>query len=339
MVVTDRKNMEYMLGFITKICDECGGRIACSDEEHKASQIIKEECEKFADEVKYDPFKTAFHAYPRGFIRTALGLCTIAMGLFPTILHFASFFLALLALLVVVFELMVMLEFIDPFYKKGTSYNAFGRIKPQKETKMLLVFGGHTDSAYHVPLAEKYGQDILKYLLSAVGAIVFAIGVGLLKFIFAFAVPNAGYMNLGSLWGFFRWTIFDYILFLPMIVWYPFVIWVVTHYVSNKPVLGANDNLSAVAAAMAIGHWAKKNRPKHVEVWAGSFGAEECGQRGSKAFVKKYGLEEKILNNSHTVVLESVSGLGYGLLSSESMYLSWPSLKPVIHSKETVDKM
>jgi hypothetical protein len=40
-----------------------------------------------------------------------------------------------------------------------------------------------------------------------------------------------------------------------------------------------------------------------VEVWVGSQGSEEVGDKGAKAFVEKYG-EIGILDNSYTVVLE-----------------------------------
>jgi hypothetical protein len=46
-----------------------------------------------------------------------------------------------------------------------------------------------------------------------------------------------------------------------------------------------------------------QNRLKHTEVWVGSQGSEEVGDRGAAAFVKKYG-PLGIFDNSYIVVLE-----------------------------------
>jgi len=131
-----------------------------------------------------------------------------------------------------------------------------------------------------------------------------------------------------------RITIIDFIFFIPFIVWFPFFLYVAINFVGNTLVPGANDNLSGVAIALAIGKYLAdaEHRPENVEVWIGSFGAEEVGQRGSKAFVEEYG-KRGILDNSLTIVLESVGGgEGMGILSAEKMYFAW-------HSKEVYEPL
>ena len=99
------------------------------------------------------------------------------------------------------------------------------------------------------------------------------------------------------------WTIIDLVYFLSFIVIYPFFIWILKGFLGKTVVLGANDNLSATAVALAIGKYLSQNRPKNVEVWVGSQGSEEVGDKGAGAFVKKYGVLGK-LDDSFTVVLE-----------------------------------
>jgi len=84
---------------------------------------------------------------------------------------------------------------------------------------------------------------------------------------------------------------------------YPFFILLLKGFLGKTAVLGANDNLSASAVAVAIGKYLSENRPKSVEIWIGSQGSEEVGDKGAKAFVEKYG-KMGILDNSYAVVLE-----------------------------------
>jgi len=98
-------------------------------------------------------------------------------------------------------------------------------------------------------------------------------------------------------------TVLDVIYFLPLLIIYPLFILLLKGFLGKTVVLGANDNLSATAVAVAIGKHLSENRPKNVEVWIGSQGSEEVGDKGAKAFVEKYG-KKGILDNSYTVVLE-----------------------------------
>ncbi|MHA1682486.1 MAG: M28 family metallopeptidase [Promethearchaeota archaeon] len=332
MVVTDKKYRNYIIDFVTKICDECGTRIPTSEGEHKASDMIRAECETFADEVIFDEFRTAYNAYPQGLVRVASGFFLLGYLLLSTVVYYLVIATFFMAMVVIVLELMVMFEFIDPLYKKGTSHNVFGKIKPTGEPKFLLIFGGHTDSAYEIPAGVKYGVKMQYILYGAIGIAIISVIFAILKI---FIHPA------GIRWFIFNWTILDTIFYIPfLLVGLPFSIWAMYNFTTRKnKTLGANDNMAAVAASLALGHHLKEHRPKNVEVWVGSFGSEEAGQRGSKAFVQKYGIEQKLLDNSYTVVLESINGLGLAVLSAEKMYLMWPSLKPVYHSRELVDKL
>ena len=104
-------------------------------------------------------------------------------------------------------------------------------------------------------------------------------------------------------WGVVSITVLDLIYFIPLLMIYPFFILLLKGFLGKTVVLGANDNLSASAVAVAIGKYLSENRPKNVEVWIGSQGSEEVGDKGAKAFVEKYG-KLGVLDNSYAVVLE-----------------------------------
>nr|MDO8086442.1 M28 family peptidase [Candidatus Sigynarchaeum springense] len=337
MVETPTDLRKYMYNFIEKICNECGPRRPASEAERKGQDIIKAECETFADEVKVDEFTTAYNAYPGGLVRVAVVLMFISFGICLLDKYWYTIMFAFigLALWTVVAELLIMLEFLDPFYKKDVSRNVFGVIKPQGETRLRIIFGGHSDSAYEIPFARKYGARIITLMMLAIAYGVVALVLQVLKLVLDLAaVPMAIWSSLGI----FRITVIDLIFLLSCTVGVPYILWILKNAASrSKIVLGANDNLSGVAAAMALGKYVKEHRPKHVEVWTGAFGCEEAGQRGSKRFVSKYG-PLGLLDNSYTVVLESISGIGFGILAAEKMYLTWPQMRPVVHSKELVDK-
>lgn len=337
MVETDKDLRQYMMAFITDVCDKCGPRRPASAAERKAQDMIKAECDKFADEVKMDEFRCAYNAYPGGLVRVAIVLITISFGvsLLDGYWYTAMFAFIGLALWTLVAELMIMLEFTDRFYKQDVSRNVFGVLKPQGEVKLRIIFGGHSDSAYEIPFARKYGATITTLMILGICYGVVALVFQLIKLILDLSSVS---MTVGLVPGLFRITVVDVIFLLTLPVGYPYIVWVVKNVASrSKIVLGANDNLSGVAASLALGKYFKEHRPKHVEIWAGAFGCEEAGQRGSKRFVAKYG-PQGVLDNAYTVVLESISGIGFGILSAEKMYLTWPQMKPVYHSKELVDK-
>ncbi|MBI4833040.1 MAG: M20/M25/M40 family metallo-hydrolase, partial [Candidatus Lindowbacteria bacterium] len=72
---------------------------------------------------------------------------------------------------------------------------------------------------------------------------------------------------------------------------------------SKVPVMGANDNLAGVSVAVAAARRFAQHRPQGTEVWAVSFGAEECGLRGSKRFAARHHIE---LSNAYLVNIEMV---------------------------------
>ncbi|MHA1107253.1 MAG: M28 family peptidase [Promethearchaeota archaeon] len=295
-------NSDYMYDIVDTICKKFGPRYSCSQAEKDANLWIKDELSKFSDETFMDEFKTRPAMYPQGFIKIAgiFGGFSPIFMIFQFPLPILSAVFVILGLWVLYSEMMLMKGWIGPFFKKKTSSNVFGIIKPTGEVKFRIIFEGHTDSAKEMNIAS-YPQKLRKWIaIIGLYFLVHTIIFSTWKFI-AQIIGEPSIILWDS--AIISWTIIDLVYFLSLIVIYPFFIWILKGFLGKTIVLGANDNLSATAVALVIGKYLDQNRPKNVEVWVGSQGSEEVGDKGANAFVKKYG-ELGILDNSYTVVLE-----------------------------------
>jgi len=299
---TDKNYSDYMFNFIDTICKKFGPRYSCSEAEKNANIWIKEELDKFCDETFIDEFETRPALYPQGFIKVAGILGGISPLFMPLIFPFPiiSLILVILGITVLYSELFLMKEWIGFLFKSKKSTNVFGIIKPTGDVKFRIIFEGHTDSAkemnivsYKLRARQIIGRVGLYFLFHT---IIFS----LWKFI-AQLVSGPSIVMLN--WGIVSITVLDLIYFIPLVMIYPFFILLLKGFLGKTVVLGANDNLSASAVAVAIGKYLSENRPKNVEVWIGSQGSEEVGDKGAKAFVEKYG-KLGVLDNSYAVVLE-----------------------------------
>lgn len=331
---------DYMYSFIDDICKNIGPRLATKPEEHKCIETIEKELGKYCDETFTQEFKTAYLAYPRGLLRFGAGFCMVGFFFLFTIIPWVCAILCITGLFLAITELLFLKDYLDIFYDKGISKNIFGRIRPQSsETKKYLIFGGHSDSAIELPFA-KLGVDAMqRRMFLAIGLGIFAILWSLIKTI----VPGAfGFLVFQS---FFRVNWLDIGLLCIFTPWFAFFLYILIGFFGSRIVEGANDNLSGCAVACAIAkyyHEHPEERPKNVELICGSFGSEEAGQRGSRAFIQQ--TPKEILENSYTVVLESCGGgEGVGILKAETMYLTvnkkFPFIHPIRHSAEVYDRV
>lgn len=321
----------YMTGFIKQVCDTCGPRITTTEADHAGCVMVRDECQKYTDspdDVLVEEFSCASRAYPGGLVRVGRVLFTIGFVLFPTVYCWGTIIACLLGVVVVVVELMVFIEFIDPFYKHGTSYNVFGRLKPAREPRFLLLFLGHEDSAFEVPFAARFGAKTSRLSIGAISLGFYAIILASCKLV---------YMALGGAiiyqWTILAWTPFEWAFFIPFIAWGPFFYYVAKNLAGGKPVLGANDDLSGVAVSLAIGKYFSEHRPDYVEIWFGSVGAEEAGQRGSRRFGAAHVHDEFMRDHGYLIALDSVSGPSLAILQGEGMRIPKVAYTPEIVAK------
>ncbi|MHA1652220.1 MAG: M28 family peptidase [Candidatus Helarchaeota archaeon] len=299
---TSEADVEYMYNFVDTICKTFGPRYSCSESEKKAAHWIKAELDKFCDKTFLDEFETYPNLYPQGLLKVVGVLAGISFIFIP--LKFPgpifSLIFILLALFVLYTELFLMKEWIRFLFKKGTSCNVFGIIKPTGEPKFRIIFEGHTDSPKQMTIASyEKNPPLYRFILGIVFIIVTSI-FSVVKFI---RQINGSIIILGE-WGIFSWTWLDVIYFSLFIFLYPFFIYTIRGFLGDTDTLGANDNLAASAISAAVGKYLSKHRPKNVEVWVGSQGSEEVGDKGAKAFVEKYG-KMGLLDNAYAFIMDS----------------------------------
>ena len=327
---TDKTYSDYMYNFIDTICKKFGPRYSCSEAEKNANSWIKEELDKFCDETFIDEFETRPALYPQGFIKVAGILGGISPLFMPLIFPFPiiSLILVILGITVLYTELFLMKEWIGFLFKTKKSTNVFGIIKPTGDVKFRIIFEGHTDSAKEMNIASYKLRA--RQIIGRIGIyfLFHTIIFSLWKFI-AQLVSGPSIVILN--WGVVSITVLDLIYFIPLVIIYPLFILLLKGFLGKTVVLGANDNLSATAVAVAIGKYLSENKPRNVEVWIGSQGSEEVGDKGAKAFVEKYG-GLGVLDNSYTVVLECCG-------AAEDMFLIEKDMHKAIYNTEINDML
>ena len=274
-----KKQEDFMIDFIKKVCNEIGPRSACSKQETQCANLLNQQLKTFCDETSIDEFLCSPGAYR-------------AMFHWPVILYITAIpfyiFFPLVSILLTIFALIILvgneiynMETIDIFFKKEKSTNFIAKIKPVKEIKNIIILSGHHDSNWEFPLGKKLGTKVSIFMTLPLlfNSILFILSITEI----VTTLPEL--LNYAFLT----------ILIIAAIIMVPFFIKVI----SKTPVPGANDNLSALAVCLAATEYLskQKNKLKHSEIWFVSFGCEEIGIRGSKRFVLKY--FENIKNAFH----------------------------------------
>jgi putative aminopeptidase FrvX len=267
---------EYIVSEISKVIDEFPKRDAGSKGERIAQEYIAEEMKGFCDEVKSEDFDLK----PRAFLGwvPVVSISLLLGGLSYFVLPFVSIVLVCFALVMTYSQLITYKGWFDFLYKKETSVNVHGVIKPKGEVKRRMIIGGHTDAPYEWPWLYRFGflGFLIVPLVSIVG-MVYLVGISIFNMIDKGAFNVDVVQGGAALW-----------LGVGMI---PFVIcWIMLYRFSNPNVItdGANDNLTAVFSGMAVGKKFSAEKLQNTELIILQTGAEEAGLRGAKAFAKKY---------------------------------------------------
>jgi len=312
-----------MLDFIKMICDEVGPRIGGSEEERKAGELIQNKMSTFCDQVESHEFE----CHPGGFldwiyITAVLYIMGVISYFFIPIL---SVILIFLAILVFFFQQMLLLEVVDFLFPKKKSFHVIGKIKPQNTPKKLVLLAGHHDSAYEFPLLSKLGEKSALLIISVLLITFVNIILGIIKII-SIIIGAQEYIAL-----------IDFIQIIFFIIGVIIVLIVAKFLRSNKVVMGANDNLSAVAAAIECGKYFSKVKPKETELWIVSFAGEEH-MRGSKRFVSKY-KQELMEREAMLFNLECLSAEKFLLATAETTYLAKHSSRVIDFVKKAAEDL
>lgn len=289
---------------IADICDVTGPRPAGSEAERQAAEIIAGELEASGATVCTEQLTVKPRALQVLLFCSCMGYLA-AYGLFwvsPTL----SLALLVLVLSQIALRLTVGGCLWDLPLAKKTSGNVIGRIQPSGTVRQVLLFGGHHDSAFRMPLLERKTFRLAPAML-----LVLVLSTLLL-------LGLCGWHALGSLmsgaWpgGLIQAVVLCFCgagalcsVVLPACLLRP------------DSVMGANDNLSAVAVELAVAEEIAREGLEHTELWFVSFGSEEVGLVGSRAFVRRH---KQDLKGSMMVNLESFGQRGsLRVITSELM--------------------
>ena len=282
-----KETENFMISFIKEICEKIGPRSPCSKQEEKCAQFLEKNLKKFCDEVKIDDFYCRPGSY-RAMFHWPILFYIIAIPFF--------FFYQLISLILTSFVIIILvgneiynLEIIDPLFKKQKSTNVIAKIKPLKEKKNIIILSGHLDSNWEFPMGKRFGNKVSIFMVLPIIFNPLLLMFSIIKII----IPLSFLLEI----------IILTITIVPVPILIPFGIKVI----SKTPVMGANDNLSALAVCVSAAEYFsdQKNKLNNSELWIVSFGCEEIGIRGSKRFVSKY---FDIIKDAYSINLDLVGG-------------------------------
>jgi len=275
-----------MIHFIGEIIERFGPRLAGGAAERNAQLFLKAELEKFAAKAELQNFEAALTAKFRKMkIYAVLYWLSVAVFFFNP---FAAFFIAIVNAAITVNDLMRNGTWLDFLYPKLQSCNVTAVVEPRGEAKKTIVFSGHIDSTEECQWwywLKQWGG----YLTFACGILIIAYAA------FCFFEVSARVIFNQAVFTSLNW--FFVALSPVQLVYFSF------H--SKKVVDGAVDNLSGTAISFFLLQHFKANPLAHTRVRFISFGAEEKGLRGSKAYVQQ-NIAQLKAENSFVVNIDTI---------------------------------
>ncbi len=291
-----------------------GPRLAGTDADKAAGEEIFNQFQKSCDHAHKDSFRFARNAF-LSFMKI------LAVTFF---ISFGSFLLGgywvIIGLIVSAFgSVFAIEEFVlyhhtfDWLYKHYTGHNIYGTIDPTEDVQKKIIISAHHDSAYEFNFFKKhqkmYGPRIFTGLV-----LYHALGIALsLPLIIGIDTFNQSPLRL--------------IIFILYLIGLP-IVGAFYFFRSNKGTPGAGDNLVAVSLLMKLaekyGELKQRGKGlKHTQIVFLSHDAEECGIRGSEAFVKAH-LDELKAIPTYVLNLESIYSLKHLSLLSQDINQTIP---------------
>jgi hypothetical protein len=291
---TTRKMRDH----IRWICERIGPRPPCSEAERKCAEYIRSEWAKHADRAWLEEFFCHPGAYAAAF-RWPVALFLVALCLYP-VAPVASFAGSALSTLILLSNLILNRELIDRAFPRKQSSNVIAKFEPTGPTERLVILSCHHDSNFAFPIVNRFGSGFGIFMAIVVLANASLALLTFLRVLFSVTGP-------ASLAAGYEKAALHILVFLAATV--PVQLYVFFRALSDKPVLGANDNLSGVANCLLLAEHlsCSRARPRRTAVWLVSFGCEECGIRGSKRFIRRH---REDIRNAHVLNLDMVGGKG-----------------------------
>ena len=305
--------MVSILDSIKYIAKNFGPRIAGKEADHHTIRYIEKRFKTYTSDVKTESFPVVGRSLQHliNFLVWGYLISVVCYLILPPL----SLGLAILMLAIYYLARFKDNNLLNLLVKKDITENVIASFKPAKEKK-IVIFSGHHDSAFHMPLFEKTQDKIALIQNGAIMGLVLLVISGIWKTI-SFFVPITGIKiifqySLGSLT--VIWFVLPDIIFLLAILGLIPAYYFLMNMVTNTPLIGANDNLSSVAMLFVLGQHLKDNPPKNIEVRLISFGGEEPGLVGSKFYVENR-IDE--LKDAININYETVGRGTLGIIAKE----------------------
>lgn len=278
-----------MIALITDIITRFGPRVAGSEAEKNAQLYIAELSKKYTNNVSFLPFDEYLDAR-FGKLKYYVAIYFLSLAFFWVQPHVALG-LSLVNVFFLVADLMMYRDVLTRFPGKlQTSSNVEAILEPQGEVKSTLILSGHMDSTREYTWWYKLGELGVK--LTVIAGVLMA-----LQLLFNLVYVLTDFENAEYIWGLF-------LLFSPITIVY----WSMH---ADEAVPGAQDNLSGIAIAFdtfknfADANNIGKSTLQHTRIKFVSFGSEERGLCGSRAYAKLKKDELK-KENAYLINIDSV---------------------------------
>ncbi len=316
-------NAQYAYDIVKRMCTEVGPGMPGTLQERERAAVLKRELESHlgAGNVTMEEFTAApwawLAAYPiSGLLMGVAAVLNIAAGRVTGAAAWGAaagaLVLSILAPAQFMLEFVLGHELLDPLFRKAQSENVIGTLRRPGTTnvKRLLILSGHHDSAPENTWLHFLGYGFL--VLSSAFFIAFVVLPALIIVqVAGLAAGNVGLIHRGTLgWGLLA------LLIVPAIV---YALFFNMGRQGGGTVPGAVDNLAASALTVALCRLLVSNPayiPEDTEIRFISFGSEEAGLRGSRAYVARH-LDELKRLDARLLNIEMVGHPEIAILTSD----------------------
>lgn len=286
-----KRQTEYAVKGITKICNKIGPRKPGSPEEHRAQQWFEKDMKNYCDETKIEEFTLHRQGF-MGFIpfTVCCGVASVFVNWFAS--PIIALVLCVLAFIPLIFEFLMYKQFDDFLFPKQTSHNMIATRKPTGEVKKRIIMIGHSDSQFEWNINYLIGGLQAKLLVEIPAVVGLVVDTVVAVISIIIGATNGGIAAAKDIPAVH--TLFV-VFFVISIIFIPFELSFLFFQSWTKSVPGASDNLSGcyvgMGALKALGE--ADVRFENTEVVMICSGSEEAGLRGAKAYAKAHEQELK----------------------------------------------
>ncbi len=306
--------MTSLLDEVKYFSDNFGPRIAGSESDKKTIEYLETRFRSFSNDVSTESFPVVGRS-----LQHLINF--LVWGYFVSVVAYvflAPLALGLAMLMIIIYYLARFQDknLVNLLVKKSETKNVIAKFKPKKEKKLTVIFSGHHDSAFYMPLFEKKLKQIALIQNGALLGIIMLIIASIWKTIYmitdSVGIVEITQYNIGSLQ--VTWLVLPDLFFILAFLGLFLGFYFLANMVTNTPLIGANDNLTSIAILLGLGEYLKNNPSSNLEIYLVSFGAEEPGLNGSKFFVDRR-LDELV--GSININYETVGSGSLGVIEKE----------------------